>query len=252
MANYVKLPGGVVLDLADGSSEVFPYGAKVDEDRLAEHQRANYKDFCASSPRSESPESIQLAEAHRRAAEAEGGQINSTSSTVPANYEELDTAGAVALVRALEAHPAEQAAILVHERINQAREKVIDVASDEARRIAGEMLDSPGTSAMADIVAGDAPPTPAPAPTPAPVQTTSTPPATPPANLTGQGDGGGSDDDENNGSGSGSTEPEPFNRKALETEAKELGIGGNISNFKDDTLVKKVEEARAASGGSGS
>lgn len=142
MTNYVNKPGGVLLHMEDGQVKYHAYGAEVNPKDLADYQRKSLGDVTDNEARSENPLALGIRDAHRAAVSAESGQVNSTSSPIPANYHELDEDGAVALIRALEAFPAVQAKILLFERVNKGREKVADAASDEARDIAESEYDN--------------------------------------------------------------------------------------------------------------
>lgn len=145
MARYITHPGGVILDLDDGSKYHAPYGADLDnlgEGRVMAGHQEQYASRWSDGEKRTNPVADQMAAAHRRAALAENGQPNSTSSPVPGNYSELDEAGAVAVVRALENYPHAQAAILVHERVNKGRRIVEDAGSELARAIAAEQIEN--------------------------------------------------------------------------------------------------------------
>lgn len=130
---YVNRPGGVLAKFKDGEVKQLKYGDPVDVDRLADH--VDPRRFADTTQRvaSASPE----LDAHRRAALAENGQVNSSSSTIPGNYLELDEDTAAQLVSNLGNRPEEQAALVKHEILfGGNRRKVIDAAGDYARDFA--------------------------------------------------------------------------------------------------------------------
>jgi hypothetical protein len=137
---YVSHPGGLILHMEDGSQGTFDYGAPVEVDLLAEYQRST--PYLVDTERSENPVADLERQAHREAAFADLGQVNSTGQTVPANFDDLDEDTAMALVRVLSAYPEQQAAFYVHEKLNQGREKVLASVSDEAKEAGEGLLDS--------------------------------------------------------------------------------------------------------------
>lgn len=129
---YVNKPGGVIVNLKDGSSAHLAYGKQVPVGDLASYENAaGWSD--------ETPRIAQLSaeleqEAHRRAALAEGGQVNSGSSSVPGNYNELDEDGAAVLVAGLARYPEQQASVIEHEILfGGGRVKVLDAATEFAK-----------------------------------------------------------------------------------------------------------------------
>lgn len=127
---YVKLPGGVILHMKDGTSGYLGYGQPVDESQVAEHQLEGLDQFTDGTPRVADFERDQELDAIRRTAEAEAGHPGSSSSPVPGNYSELDEEDAANLVRHLSVDPGQQATVIVHELLHGARLKVIDAAPD--------------------------------------------------------------------------------------------------------------------------
>lgn len=141
MPNYVNKPGGVIVHLKDGTSANLAYGDKVPEDNIADH--VDIKTF--SDGKARKPEVDPAVEANRRAALAENGQVNSSSSPVPGNYSELDEDAAAQLVTNLAAYPEQQATVLQHEiAFGGNRQKVVDAASDYAKEAAGLRNDARG------------------------------------------------------------------------------------------------------------
>jgi hypothetical protein len=133
MANtlYVNKPGGVIVHYTDGQSHPLDYGDVVPVDKLADY--VDPSAFADERPRT-TPLEVQLeAEAHRRAALTENGQINSASSPVPGNYSELDEDGAAQLVANLARFPNAQQEVVIHEILfGGSRQKVLDSATDAA------------------------------------------------------------------------------------------------------------------------
>lgn len=129
---YVNAPGGVIVHLNDGTSKSLEYGDEVPENL------ADYVDASAwSDGTKRKPDIIeqQNAEASRRAALAENGQVNSSSSPVPSNYSELDEDAAAQLVANLARYPEQQAAVIQHEQLfGGNRQKVLDAAGDYAKQ----------------------------------------------------------------------------------------------------------------------
>lgn len=139
----VNHPGGVILHLKDGSAEYFGYGARVDEDQLAEYQRENLGDFTDDKDRTAYTQESVEHRAHVQAALTDAGQPNSTSDAVPGNYGELSEDEAAQLVLALQADPQSQARILLHERVHHGgRQLVIDAGSSAARQEADRLYEA--------------------------------------------------------------------------------------------------------------
>lgn len=127
---YVNKPGGVIVQLKAGGSRALAYGAVVPQDEIKDH--VDVKSFSDSKARGAAPDLV--AEAHRRAALAENGQVNSSSSPVPGNYNEIDEDTAARLVQNLAAYPEQQLAVLKHElAFKGGRQKVIDAAGEYAK-----------------------------------------------------------------------------------------------------------------------
>lgn len=141
---YVNKPGGVIVHMADGSQETLGYGAPVYVDQLADHQKPFVSGFADSTRKSTSPAEeevrARLKDAHTNAMLSNLGQPNSSADVVPGDYGQLDEDGAIALMRALEAYPAAQAQVVLHERVNYNRERVLDAATAQAREIADQLL----------------------------------------------------------------------------------------------------------------
>lgn len=134
--NIVKHPGGVILHLQDGSAEYFGYGTEVDEDRLADYQKDTLGNYTDDKDRSGYRRDQETA-AHKNAAFADSGQINSTSDPVPGNYGELSEEDAAQLLLAMQGDPQIQARLLLHERVAcGSRQMVIDAGSPLATAIA--------------------------------------------------------------------------------------------------------------------
>jgi hypothetical protein len=128
---YVNKPGGVIVQTKAGGSVPLAYGAVVPVDQLKDH--VDPSTFSDSKPRLAAADLV--ADAHRRAALAENGQVNSSSSPVPGNYNDLDEDTAARLVQNLAAYPEGQLAILKHEvAFKGGRQKVIDAAGEFARQ----------------------------------------------------------------------------------------------------------------------
>src|SRR4051812_23059555 len=111
MANqlYVNVPGSVIVHLKDGTSKHLHYGDRWPEN-VADY--VDPKQFADTTPRRPETMNEELArDAHRRAAQAENGQVNSSSSPVPGNYAELDEDAAAQLVANLVAYPGSQALV---------------------------------------------------------------------------------------------------------------------------------------------
>ena len=130
--SYVNKPGGVIAHLDDGRSVALAYGEAV-PDNLASYVDAG--EFSDSKQRLASDPAIeQVRESHARTALAEGGQVNSGSSPVPANYNELDEDTKVRLVADLARYPELQAKILIHESLfGGDSERVFDAAGEGAQ-----------------------------------------------------------------------------------------------------------------------
>lgn len=128
---YINRPGGVIAPLKDGTREHLTYGQPVPDN--VDTSLFNVSDFADAQQRGWA--ATQEQEAHRRAALAEGGQVNSSSSPVPGNYADLDEDGAAQFVANLSRYPAEQAAVVKHEILfGGGRQKVLDAASAGARQ----------------------------------------------------------------------------------------------------------------------
>lgn len=141
MANqlYVNKPGGVVVHFKDGTSHNLQYGDPVPADEVADY--VDISTFADGQKRKPDASELQVMESHRRAALAENGQVNSSSSPVPSNYSDLDEDGATQLVANLEPYPDLQAAVIKHEvAFGGNRQKVIDAATDYARDTAGLLI----------------------------------------------------------------------------------------------------------------
>lgn len=127
---YVKLPGGAIVHMKDGTSKYHEYGQPVDELQVAEHQLPSLDGFTDDVPRVADFARHQELEAIKRTAEAEAGHPGSSSSPVPGNYSELDEEDAANLVRHLSVDPGQQATVIVHELLHGARRKVVDAAPE--------------------------------------------------------------------------------------------------------------------------
>lgn len=152
MPLYVNKPGGVIVHLKDGTATNLAYGDKVDEDALADH--VDVKEFADGKQRKPDPEELEVLEAHRRAALAEGGQVNSSSSPVPGNYSDLDEDDAAQLVESLKNYPAQQAEVIKHEILfGGNRQKVLDAAGDYANKVAelGSDAAEPERTELVDV-----------------------------------------------------------------------------------------------------
>lgn len=137
---YVNKPGGVIVHFKDGTSHNLSYGDPVPADEVADY--VDVKTFADGQKRKPDAVELQVMESHRRAALAENGQVNSSSSPVPSNYSDLDEDGAAQLVANLEPYPDLQAAVIKHElAFGGNRQKVIDAASDYAKETAGLLID---------------------------------------------------------------------------------------------------------------
>lgn len=142
---YVNKPGGAIVQMADGSSENFGYGAVIDPDKVSEAQKPHLGRITDTNRKSVSPDqesaNERLKAAYQSAATVDGGQVNSSANVVPSDYGSLDEDGAIALIRALEDYPEAQAQVVLHERVNYGRERVLDAASNEAKQSADYLLD---------------------------------------------------------------------------------------------------------------
>lgn len=131
--HIVKHPGGVILHHADGISEYYAYGSEVDPDQLADYQRDTLGQYTDDNDRTAYQVERQ---AHKNAAFADSGQINSTSDPVPGNYGDLSEEEAAQLVMAINDQQV-QARLLLHERLHGgSRQMVIDAGSPLATAIA--------------------------------------------------------------------------------------------------------------------
>ena len=137
---YENRPGGTIVHFEGGGGEHVPYGTaytgKYAPEKLSSTVRSGLESHADSTPR-HSQEDAQLAlarDAHRRAAvEGENGQVNSSQSPVPGNYNELDEDGAALLVMNLARYPEQQASVVMHEILYGGnRRKVIDAAGEYA------------------------------------------------------------------------------------------------------------------------
>lgn len=137
---YVNKPGGVIVQLKDGTSKHLTYGDPI-PDNLADHQDASK--VADTQKRKPDADEQAVADAHRRAALAENGQVNSSSSPVPSNYSDLEEDAAVQLVANLASYPEAQAVVLRHEiAFGGNRQKVLDAAGEYARKAAGLLHES--------------------------------------------------------------------------------------------------------------
>jgi hypothetical protein len=144
---YVNKPGGVIVHLQGGGSKRLGYGEPVPEN-VAEY--VDPSTFADGQRRVASFEQQQAAEAQRRAALAENGQVNSSSSPVPSNYSDLDEDTAARLMSNLSRYPEAQAKLLQHEMVfGGGRQKVVDAASDYAKLSAGLQLQAADESGFA-------------------------------------------------------------------------------------------------------
>jgi hypothetical protein len=150
MPNYVNKPGGVIVHMKDGSSEGLSYGDPI-PDGIADY--VDVSSFSDDVPRRIDADEQQVRDAKQRAALADSGQPNSSSSPVPSNYPDLDEDTVVQIVRNLEGYPGSQAAILLHEKLyGEGRQRIFDAASDAGRvQAALELAQlAPATEAAAE------------------------------------------------------------------------------------------------------
>lgn len=133
---YVNKPGGVIVHYKDGTSHNLTYGDPVDQSLVADY--VDVRTFADNQKRKPDADELAVADAHRRAALAENGQVNSSSSPVPSNYSDLDEDAASQLVSNLASYPEAQAAVVKHElAFGGGRQKVIDAAGEYAKTAAG-------------------------------------------------------------------------------------------------------------------
>lgn len=154
---YVNKPGSVIVNLKDGTSKHLLYGAEVPVDQLVDG--TDVSSFADGTRRLDAVLPDQLeAEAHRRAAFAEDGQVNSSSSAVPGNYRELDEDGAAILVGNLQPYPEAQAQVVLHEMLYEGgRQKVLDAASDYAKMSAKAQIEAVAPELKSPAVLPDEP-----------------------------------------------------------------------------------------------
>jgi hypothetical protein len=127
---YINVPGGAILNMADGESVVHAYGQEVDVEAVTDGQREHLPAITTTRrPTGEvpGPQEAQLA-----AALADAGQINSTSSPIPGNYGELTEDQAVRFIQSVD-DASSQSVIIAFEIGNLNRQKVIDAAPRAAR-----------------------------------------------------------------------------------------------------------------------
>jgi hypothetical protein len=133
MPNYVNKPGGVIVHLPDGTSEVKNYGDPIEPGDVAHYVDINA--FSDSTPRVSSTDQAldRARDAARTAGLADGREVNSSASPVPSNYGDLDEDGAGLVVANLARFPEQQAAVIKHEILfGGNRRKVVDAAGEYA------------------------------------------------------------------------------------------------------------------------
>lgn len=146
---YVNKPGGVIASLEDGTSIHLQYGDEV-PDNLAEHISA--EGWSDDEKRNQSEGTLaQVRESHARAAEAEAGQVNSASSPVPGNYNELDEEAKVNFVSTLDRYPELQAKVLIHEQLFGGDSREVFDAASEAAQISAKTQLSAEVNDLADF-----------------------------------------------------------------------------------------------------
>lgn len=139
---YISKPGGVILRMADGTSQSFRYGAPVPLDQLADHQKATAGRWSDTTFRGQSGDERIEAAAHARAAQSQHSP-NSSTSPVPSNYADLSEDEAVAVMSRYADNPDAQAAMVVHETLYGGnRQRVIDASSDYAKGAASVQIDT--------------------------------------------------------------------------------------------------------------
>lgn len=127
---YVNKPGGIIVPTEEGH-KTLAYGDPVPSNISAGVDPSGWAD---GKPRVAGSDLQLEAAAHARAALSEDGQINSGSSPVPGNYNELAEDAAALLVAHLERYPESQATVLKHEILYGGnRQKVVDAASQRAQ-----------------------------------------------------------------------------------------------------------------------
>lgn len=134
-AEYVKFPGGVILQHKDGGAESYEYGQLVDRSLLSEGQLLHVDRFVTtdeSIARPGGPANLDQS-ANLRAAIADSGQVQGTSSPIPGNYDQLSESEATRFIMTLENHPSQQAVVLAYEKAHANRRSVVDACTEAAQ-----------------------------------------------------------------------------------------------------------------------
>lgn len=147
---YITRQGSVSLQHKDGTSPLYRYGDPVDFNLLTDAQLEHIDALTGDDPAVKNEKSlaeqVQASQtfdnpAEFRAIMAEMGQPNSTSSPVPANYDELDAEERARFIEVLSSHPTSQAVVIAHEIQHGNDKGVLDAAPKGVTTLAKRYLE---------------------------------------------------------------------------------------------------------------